>query len=275
MFCLYMCGMTFLKAISQDARHFQIMTLSALLLVLLFWSDFAPDPKIIALTAGATLAMQFIFFKALKIPSNDYRSPLITALSLALLFKTNLIWLYPLVGAVAMASKFLIRVNNKHLFNPANAGIVLMLVLLPTHAWVSPGQWGNEIWLGFALISLAAIVLNKAGRADTALFFLGSWIALLMARALWLGDPLSIPIHNLQSGALLIFAFFMISDPMTTPNNRAMRFVFALCVAVVAYILQYVFQVREAIFYALFAVCMVTPLLDYLFKNEAYRWSRT
>ena len=42
---------------------------------------------------------------------------------------------------------------------------------------------------------------------------------LLIGRALWLGDPLSIPLHQLQNGALLIFAFFMISDPKTTPNT--------------------------------------------------------
>lgn len=261
-----------IRQLTKDPRHFQIMTLSSLLLILLFWSDFAPKIEVIALILGATLITQFLFFKFLKIPSNDYRSPLITSLSLALLFKSNIIWLYPLVGVMAMASKFLIRVNGKHIFNPANGAIVLALLVLPTHSWVSPGQWGNEIWVGFALICFAYLVLNKAGRADTAIFFLGSWIALLMARALWLGDPLSIPIHNLQSGALLIFAFFMISDPMTTPSSRIARFIFAVIVAVLAYVLQYVFQIREAIFYALFFVCMVTPILDLIFKTQAYQW---
>lgn len=261
-----------IRQLTRDPRHFQIVTLSSLLLVLFFWSDFAPQLEIIALVLGATLTTQFLFFKFFNIPSTDYRSPLITSLSLGLLFKSNIIWLYPLVGVVAIASKFLIRVNNKHIFNPANGAIVLALLVFPTHSWVSPGQWGNEIWLGFLLISFAYMVLNKAGRADTALFFLGSWIFLLMARALWLGDPLSIPMHNLQSGALLIFAFFMISDPMTTPSNRMARFIFAFVVALLAYVMQYVFQIREAIFYALFLVCMVTPILDLIFKAPAYQW---
>ena len=42
---------------------------------------------------------------------------------------------------------------------------------------------------------------------------------LLLARAFWLGDPLAIPLHQMQSGSLLIFAFFMISDPRTTPDR--------------------------------------------------------
>lgn len=258
-----------------DARHFQIVTLGALLALLFFWHDFAPTLEIFVLTVAATLATQFIFFKYLKIPSTDYRSPLITSLSLCLLFKASALWIFPLAGAVAMASKFLIRVNNKHIFNPANAAIVLGLILLPNHVWISPGQWGNAVWLGFALVCLAILVLSRAGRADMSLFFLGSWAALTFGRAVWLGDPLEIPFHNLQSGALLIFAFFMISDPMTTPNSRLARFIFAFVVAAIAFILQYVFQVREAIFYALFLVCLITPFLDLVFKAQQYQWRKT
>lgn len=259
----------------NDARHFQILILSSLLLFLILWSDFAPSFIVIGLVVLSTLSTQFFFFKILKIPSRDFRSPLITSLSLALLFKTNLIWLYPIAGIIAMSSKFLIRYNNKHLFNPANAAIVLGLILMPDHVWISPGQWGNAVWLAIALVCFAVLVLNKAGRADMALFFLGSWVFLLFARALWLSDPLSIPIHNLQSGALLIFAFFMISDPMTTPNHRWGRFIFALTVAVIAYVLQYVFQVRGAIFYALFVVCMTTPIIDLILKDKVYQWRKT
>lgn len=264
-----------LSFIHQDARHFQIVTLSSLLMILAFMYDFAPAPEVIALTVSATVLTQFIFFKILKIPSVDYRSPLITSLSLCLLFKGAALWLYPLAGVMAMASKFLIRHDNKHIFNPANAAIVAGLLLMPNMVWVSPGQWGNAVWLGFALICLAVIVLGKAGRADTALFFLGSWILLLLMRAAWLGDPIEIPFHNLQSGALLIFAFFMISDPMTTPNSRKGRAIFAFAVAVVAYILQYHFQIREAIFYALFFVCLGTPILDYFYKGSFYQWRKT
>ncbi len=266
--------MKFIKdTLLKDARHFQIATLSALLVLLLIWSDFAPKLHVVALVLSATLFTQLIFFKIFKIPSIDYRSPLITSLSLCLLFKTNLIWLYPLAGAAAIATKFFVRFDGKHLFNPANAAIVLGLLFMPNNVWVSPGQWGSAVWFIFALLCLAVVVLNRSGRADIALFFLGSWFALLFARAFWLGDPLDIPLHNAQSGALLIFAFFMISDPMTTPDHRIGRFIFALVVAVAAYVMQYVFQIREAIFYALFLVCLMTPIIDYFLKDSRYRWS--
>ncbi|MCI5059610.1 MAG: RnfABCDGE type electron transport complex subunit D [Alphaproteobacteria bacterium] len=264
-----------IKELFQDARHFQILILSSLLALLILWSDFAPEPHIILSVIATTLITQFIFYKIFKIKSRDYRSPFITSLSLCLLFKGSFLWLYPLAVVLAIGSKFLVRYNGKHIFNPANAGIVLCLLLLPDQVWVSPGQWGSVIWLGFVLICLAALVLSRAQRADIALFFLGAWFFLLLVRALWLGDPLSIPIHNAQSGALLIFAFFMISDPMTTPDHRLGRLLFACVVAILAFVLQYVFQLREAIFFALFFVCLSTPFIDMIFESDQYQWRKT
>ena len=262
------------QKVVADARHFQILTLSTLLLVLFMWSDFAPSPVNVMVVFCCALLTQLACYRFFKVPSCDFRSPVITSLSLCLLFKGGFIWVYAVAAIVAIGSKFFLRYNNKHLFNPANAGIVLGLLLMPEQVWVSPGQWGSAIWLGFAIICLAVIVLNRAKRSDISLFFLGAWFALLFGRAIWLGDPLSIPIHNAQSGALLIFAFLMISAPMTTPNHRMGRLLFACSVAVLAFVLQYGFQIREAIFYALFFVCLTTPLIDMFFKSERYKWKK-
>ena len=45
-------------------------------------------------------------------------------------------------AAIAISSKFLIRYRGKHVFNPANVAIVLMM-LASEHVWVSSGQWGS------------------------------------------------------------------------------------------------------------------------------------
>ncbi len=255
-----------------DARHPQLVIQSSLLTFLVLASDFSPRLDVIALTVVVTILTQFAFYKFFKIKSRDFRSPLATSVSLSILFKANIIWLYPLAGMAAVATKFLIRWEGKHVFNPSAAGIVIGLILFPDQVWVSPGQWGSALLLGFTLLCLAAVVLNRAKTGDIALFFLGSWVFLLFARALWAGDPMAIPIHSMQSGTLLVFAFFMISDPMTIPDRRLGRFIFAAAVAGLAFLLHYGYQVREALFYALFAVSMITPLLDYLFKGHRYRW---
>jgi len=256
----------------DDPRHFQIITLSSLLGLLLFWSDFAPSLFVFVLTVVSACLTQFAFVRFYKVKNLDFKSPLITSLSLTLLLKASALWIFPLAAFCAMASKFLVRFDAKHLFNPANFAIVSFLLLFPDMVWVSPGQWGSAIWLGFALVCLAVLVLSRARRADISLFFLGAWASLIFGRALWLGDPLDIPVHNMQSGALLIFAFFMISDPKTTPDSRVGRLIFAVMSAMIGFGLQYGFQVREGIFYGLFLTCLFTPFVDRFFKAQRYQW---
>ena len=120
----------------------------------------------------------------------------------------------------------MLRVGGKHLFNPTNFGIVAMM-LATGQVWVSPGQWGNVAFFAFLMACLGGLVVNRAARSDVTLAFLAFYLALVFGRALWLGEPMAIPLHRLESGALLLFTFFMISDPKTTPDSRAGRILFA------------------------------------------------
>ena len=142
-------------------------------------------------------------------------------------------------GVLTIASKFVFRINGRHVFNPTNFGIAAMIGLTG-QAWVSPGQWGSVAFFGFLLACLGGLVVNRAARSDVTYAFLAFYAALVVGRSIWLGDPMSIPLHRLQSGALLLFAFFMISDPKTTPQSRAGRILFALLVALGAGFVQFV-----------------------------------
>ena len=57
------------------------------------------------------------------------------------------------------------------------------------------------------------------------------YAGLIFSRALYLGDPWPIAIHQLQDGALLLFAFFMITDPKTTPAHTTARALYAAAIA--------------------------------------------
>jgi Na+-translocating ferredoxin:NAD+ oxidoreductase RnfD subunit len=106
------------------------------------------------------------------------------------------------------------------------------------------------------------------------LAFLAAWTALLCGRAAWLGDPWSIPLHQLQSGALLLFSFFMISDPKTTPDSRAGRLLFALLVAAGAYYVQFKLFRPNGLLWSLAALSPLVPLLDRVLPGPRYEWSR-
>jgi Na+-transporting NADH:ubiquinone oxidoreductase subunit NqrB len=257
----------------SDARHYQIAALSTLLLFNLGWLDFGAKPLNSALAITGALVTQAACTRVFKLPSFDPRSALITGLSLSLLLRADAAWLHLVAAVIAISSKFIFRLEGKHIFNPAGFAIVALL-LTTNEVWISPGQWGSAVWFAALLCFFAILVLQAARRSDIAIFFLGSHAALLFARAVWLGDPLGIPLHQLQSGSLLIFAFFMISDPRTTPDSRLGRCVFAISVALLGHYLAFFMQMRPALYVALIALAPLTFLIDRFIPAERFVWNR-
>ena len=87
------------------------------------------------------------------------------------------------------------------------------MMLLTGQVWVSPGQWGNVAFFAFLMACLGGLVVNRAARSDVTYAFIVFYMALVFGRSIWLGEPMAIPLHRLENGALLLFTFFMISDP--------------------------------------------------------------
>ncbi len=258
----------------RDARYFQVAVLSSLLTFGIGALDFGISwQNALAIIATAQLA-QWAGTRAAGLARFDPLSALITSLSLTLLLRTEFMALAAIAAAIAIASKFLVRVRGKHVFNPANVALVVMM-LASDRAWVSSGQWGSATLGALALAGLGFLVLTRAKRAETTIAFLLAYGALLFGRALWLGDPMSIPVHQLQSGALLIFAFFMISDPKTTPDSAVGRVLYGALVAAVAFVIQFVYYVPNGPILALVLTAPLVPAVDFLLRGVRYRWHQS
>src|SRR3954447_11177384 len=256
-----------------DARHYQIAALSTLVVFNLGWIDFGAQPANSALALAAALLTQIVCSRLTRVPI-DLRSPLITGLSLSLLLRADEPWIHAAAGAIAIGSKFLLRIDGKHIWNPAGFAIVVPLFSASSHVWILPGSWGSGVWFAALLAFFAILVLGAARRSDIAIFFLGTHAALLFARAAWLGDPLAIPVHQLQSGSLLIFTFFMISDPRTAPDSRLGRFIFAASVAFAAHYMAFFMQMRPALYLALIALSPFVLFIDRIFPAARFAWNR-
>ena len=177
---------------------------------------------------------------------------------------------------LAIASKFIFRTNGKHWFNPANFGIVVVLLLdsfvWNNHAWVSNGQWGEDSLYALVFLGLGGIVLKKVGRWDTSFMFLASYAILEGLRNLWLGWTWDVLAHRLTSGSLLLFALFMITDPRSIPNAKVARLIWAVAIAVLAFIFRNVFFNSDAMFYALFLISPLTVLCDRIWNAPRFQW---
>jgi Na+-transporting NADH:ubiquinone oxidoreductase subunit NqrB len=176
-----------------------------------------------------------------------------------------------LASVGAIGSKFLLRFSNKHLYNPANMGILIAL-LLTQDAWVSPGQWGESGWYALLFLGTGGLVLQKVGRWDTTVAFLATYAGLEAARNLWLGWTWDVWLHRLTSGSLLLFALFMITDPRTIPNARIGRLIWAGAIATLTFILRNDYFLSTAVLWSLFALTPLIPVLDWLFPAERFNW---
>jgi hypothetical protein len=254
-----------------DPRLYQIASLSTLLLYGLFFLHFDVSPWQIAVTIGTALLTQYAGTRLYKLPGFDPLSALVSVVGLCIFLRTNDLMIVALTAFVAIASKFVIRWHNKHVFNPTN--LALVVTIASGLGWISPGQWGQVVWLGLLIAGMGSLVVTRAARADVTLSFLGFYVGLLITRALWLGDPLAIPLHQIESVTLLIFSFFMISDPKTTPDSRAGRMVFAFLVTIIALYVQFGLFKPNGPLWGLIVCSPFVPLIDRLLPGIRFRWS--
>jgi Na+-transporting NADH:ubiquinone oxidoreductase subunit NqrB len=254
-----------------DPRHYQILSLLALLAYGWLALSFDISPLQAAVTLAIVLAAQWLCASVCRI-GFDPRSALISGLSLCLLLRTNSLAWVAVAAVLAVTTKFLIRWNGKHIFNPTNFALVALMLCSGGQVWVSPAQWGAVAWLAFLIACAGGWVVNRAARADVTLAFLVSYAALLVGRSMWLGEPMTIPLHRLQNGALLLFAFFMISDPKSTPDSRSGRIIFGVFVAFGAGIVQFKLFRNHGILWSLAACSLAVPLLDRWLPCRRFAW---
>jgi len=137
---------------------------------------------------------------------------------------------------------------------------------------VSPGQWGSDLLVACWVVALGGIVASRARSVNLSLVFLAFYLGAYALRVAWLGQCWAVFVHLLQNGTLLMFAFFMISDPMTAPNRAAARVLYAACVALLAFAWQYVLFIPNGPIWALFLCAPLVPLLDRTWPGAQAVW---
>ncbi|MGI8502725.1 MAG: RnfABCDGE type electron transport complex subunit D [Hassallia sp.] len=274
----------------KDIRDYQILFLSLFLILGIGTRDWTLRPELIVVAIATCVSTQWLLslvkscrdaiyrvstsqelFATDTVQKTNLRSSLITALGLSLLLRADDWTTMALAGFVAIASKFVFKVGDKHFFNPANAGIICVLLLTPD-AWVSPGQWGDDWWYGLLFAGTGGMILKRVGRWDTTAAFLLTYAFMEAIRNMMLGWTWDVYWHRLMSGSLLLFALFMVTDPRSIPNARIARIVWAMCIAILTFILRNYFFLSTAVFWALFALAPLTILRDTLWKAPRFSW---
>jgi hypothetical protein len=168
-------------------------------------------------------------------------------------------------AAAAICSKAVLRApfgrGTRHFYNPSNFGIALTLVLFPWVGIAPPYHFTEHLtgagdWILPAVIIVSGSILNA--RFTHRLPLIISWLVGFAAQALVrnaiFGTNLTATLLPMTGVAFILYTFYMVTDPATTPNGKLSQVAFGLGVAV-TYGLLLVFHIVFGLFFALAIVC--------------------
>lgn len=254
-----------------DIRILQACLMGTLLLVGVFIQDFSIYFWQIFATFLAGLLTQWLWMQLLGLEKNSIFSGVITCLGLSLLLRSDSFWVHPSIAVIVLSSKFLIQIDRKHIFNPAMLGVIIGVKFFPG-AWISPGQWGDELLISCFLLLFGLVVSRRANIQDISIAFIGTYVGLLGLRTIHYGYEWEVFLHQISNGSLILFTFFMITDPRTAPNHKIARILHGVAVALFAHIWQFVYFKPAGIVWALFYLAPIVPLWDKILKDKHFQW---
>jgi hypothetical protein len=207
------------------------------------------------LAIGTAIATELILGRIFLGKWPNLASAYISGISVGILIRSPGFWPYALCAAIAITSKYVLRFNGRHLWNPSNFGICVMLFLASESVATLSIQWGNNIWPMVVIWILGSAILWRARRLQISATYVVSFLALAFVRAWITHDPWQSEIAPITGPEYQLFIFFMITDPRTTLRSRTGQCIVAFAVAVVEMFLR----LDQSVYAPLYALFLVGP----------------
>ena len=160
-------------------------------------------------------------------------SAYISGISLTLLLKPqgSALWPFVLGGILAIASKYVLRRGDNHLWNPTNFAIVALLLLAPERVSVLSHQWGNDLPTNLVIWCFGLVIAARVRVLHITLAYVIAFLVLNGLRSVVLGQPVLPELAPITGPMYQLFVFFMITDPRTVVRGRRKQIVVAVLVA--------------------------------------------
>jgi hypothetical protein len=211
----------------------------------------------IATAIGAELLMGRLTYGRWPHPASAY----ITGISVGILLRSPFLWPYFFCSLMSIASKYVLRWNDRHLWNPSNFGVSAVLFLAPATASLLSIQWGNVIAPMVVIWILGSVIVWRVGRLHISATYVASFFLLSFVRSAVTGTPWLATVAPITGPMYQLFIFFMVTDPKTTVRSRRGQCVVVFLVALVEMGLR-LNDVIYAPFYALFIVGPIALLVE-------------
>src|SRR5580698_1274384 len=239
--------------ISLDNRYIAPAFITCILLVgHLSFGILESYPKTllaIVTSIALELALGHIFLHKWLYPASAY----ISGISVGILVRSPAYWPYALCAAISITSKYVLRVKGRHIWNPSNFGISVLLFLAADTVASLSIQWGNYLLPMVVIWVLGSVIIARLHRFHITGIYVASFLAFAFLRSWMTHSPWQSEVAPITGPMYQLFIFFMITDPKTTVRTKRGQCIVVFLVALLEMVLR-LNQVVYAPFYALFIV---------------------
>jgi Na+-translocating ferredoxin:NAD+ oxidoreductase RnfD subunit len=188
-------------------------------------------------------------------------SAYMTGVSIGILVRSPVRWPYAVGSALAIAQKYAIQLRGRHLFNPSNFGLCILLLGASESVAALSKQWTNMLGVAVFVLALGGLVVARLRRLDVVVTYLACYAGLTLARGALFGASVASELGEILGPPFQLFLFFMITDPKTTPGTRPGRIAYAAAVALLEAALRTA-RIVHAPFYSLLVISPLFVVLE-------------
>jgi len=182
-------------------------------------------------------------------------SAYITGISVGILLRSPFLWPYALCAFISIASKYVLRFRGRHLWNPSNLGVSLVLFLAPETVSLLSVQWGNVVAPMVVIWLLGSVIVWRVGRFYLSATYVASFLLFSFVRAAVTGIPWVAAVAPITGPMYQLFIFFMVTDPKVTVRPMWAQ---CLVVFIVAFV-ELILRLNEVVYAPFYALCVVGP----------------
>jgi hypothetical protein len=195
-------------------------------------------------------------------------SAYVSGISVGMLVRSPAFWPYALCSALSITSKYALRLDGRHIWNPSNLGMVAMLTLAADSVAGLSVQWGNNLLPMIVVWCFGGVIIHMLGRFHITLTYVLSFLFFSGIRAALTGHPWAAEVAPITGPMYQLFIFFMITDPKTTVRPKWAQCLVAFLVAATEAVFR-LLQFVHAPYYALFVVGPTANLIEILLARRA------
>jgi Na+-transporting NADH:ubiquinone oxidoreductase subunit NqrB len=252
---------------SLDNRYIAPAFITCILVVGQLSFGFLESYKKTGIAIAVSLIAESILGRSFAGKWPNLASAYISGISVGILVRSPAIWPYAVCALISIMSKYVLRVRGRHIWNPSNFGISVLLFLAPETVAGLSIQWGNYLLPMVVIWILGSVIIARLHRFNITGTYVACFIIFAFLRSWITGSPWQSELAPLTGPMYQLFIFFMITDPKTTVRPRFWQCVVVAIVALVETILR-LEHVVYAPFYALFLVGPAALLVEMWFDSR-------